>query len=106
MSAPGPTRTRRPFASSISMRLSAACVSLPSQTGSLLLAGVVREIGKNAGAAGFASFRAAFRQRNRRFGVIPCRRATADTLTPGCKASAIIACFSSALQRRRVLPAP
>ena len=51
---------------------------------------------------GFASVCAAFRQRNKRFGLIPCRRAIADTFTPGRKASAIIACFSSSLQRRRV----
>ena len=80
-----------------------ASLSLRSQPVSPLFAGAVRETGRNAGAgSGFASFRATFRQRNRRFGVIPCRRATADTFTPGRKASAMIACFSSSLQRRRV----
>jgi hypothetical protein len=101
-SASGPTRTRRPFASSISMRLSALVASLAPRSVPLL-AGTTTETGRNAGAAaGFASFWASFRQRNRRLGLIPNRRATAGTFTPGCKASPMIACFSSSLQRRRV----
>ena len=78
-------------------------LSLRSQPAPPLFVGAVRETGRNADAgSGFASVRAAFRQRNKRFGVIPCRRAIADTFTPGRRASAIIACFSSSLQRRRV----
>lgn len=48
------------------------------------------------------SFCAIFRQRNRRLGLIPCRRATAETFPPGCKASPMNASFSASLQRRRV----
>ena len=43
-----------------------------------------------------------FRQRNRRLGLIPCRRATAEIFVPGGAASATMACFSASPQRRRV----
>jgi len=100
-SAPGPTQMRRPFANSISMRLSAVLVS---PTGLAFFAEVaLRETGRNAGAlAGFASICAISRQRNRMFGLILCRRATAETFSRGRKASATIASFSSSLHRRRV----
>ena len=45
---------------------------------------------------------AIFRQRKRRLGLIPCRRATAEIFVPGGAASATMACFSASLQRRRV----
>src|SRR5258706_14789012 len=41
-------------------------------------------------------------QRRRRLGVIPCRRATADTFAPGPVASPTICCFSARLRIRRV----
>ena len=48
-----------------------------------------------------ANSRAIRRQRNRRLGLIPCRRATAEIFASGRSASATIARFSASPQRRR-----
>lgn len=57
-----------------------------------------RNVVVGTGAAGFRSLI----QRNSRLGLMPCRRATADTFVHGPDASTTMACFFAALQRRRV----
>ena len=112
------TRTSRPFASSISMRSSRLPSSASGRaagmaefvageasgtTGFEHAGGRARVTGTKAGAAGrVCASLASRRQRNRRLGLIPCRRATAEIFTPGRSASATIDCFSVSLHFRRV----
>ena len=113
-----PTRTSRPLPSSISMRSSCCARSafgrvsdrLEPAVGeasgtadSVRTDGKARVIGMKAGAVVPVSASLANRrQRNRRLGLIPWRRATAEMFTSGRDASATIDCFSSSLHCRRV----
>ncbi len=116
VSTPAPIRTSRPFRSSISMRSSRR--TLPpsgrgagpsgqaagklSAAGASAAGGKAKVTGTKTGTAARASASlASRRQRNSRPGVIPCRRATAETFASGRSASATILCFSASLHCRR-----
>ncbi len=117
VSMPAPTRTSRPFPSSISMRSSVCVASVGGQVcasgegagfpcGAIAAAPAGGEdmvTGTKTAALRRAwPSRASRRQRNSRLGLMPCRRATAEIFAPGCAASATIACFSASLHCRRV----
>ena len=108
-----PTRTTRPFWSSIS--INSAAVDTPVGMGAVdgdriccaPIDGGTPASGNTTGTkrgafVGIGPPLRSFSQRNSNGGLMPCRRATADTFVHGPDASATIACFSASLHRRRV----
>ena len=103
MSAPGPTRTRRPFKSSISMRLSAArlaVVAIAARLAALRWRRENRQERRRGARLRFSLRRLPPAKQKVRRDPMPAGNRRNIHARP--QASAMIACFSSSLQRRRV----